>query len=58
VNHGSASTGVRTRLAAVFAALTVFPAGCGATGPPVETTAEPLTAESVFNALTVAAFSR
>lgn len=36
----------------------VLPAGCGATGPPVETTAEPLTAESVFNALTVAAFSR
>jgi len=43
VNHGSASTGVRARLAAVLAALTVFPAGCGATGPPVDTTTAPTT---------------
>ncbi len=38
MNHGCARTWVRTRRAAVLAALTLLVVGCGATGSPVDTT--------------------
>jgi len=38
MNHGCAPTWVRTRRAAVLAALTLLVVGCGATGSPVDTT--------------------
>jgi len=38
MNHGCACTWVRTRWAAVLAALTWLVVGCGATGSPVDTT--------------------
>jgi len=43
MNHGCARTWVRTRRQAVLSALTLVAVGCGATGPPVDTTAAPTT---------------
>ncbi len=53
MNHRCARTWVLTRRTVALAALTLLAVGCGATGPPVDTTAAPTTKTTITATTTV-----